>query len=84
MGRVLFSRDAIRALQRMPINSAELIRSKIAQLSAAPDSLGNNVKALKGHRKHYRLRVGDWRIVFRQDGDVLHVLEIGPRGSIYD
>jgi hypothetical protein len=30
------------------------------------------------------LSISHWRTVFRQDGDVLHVLEIGPRGSIYD
>lgn len=41
----------------------------------------NNVKALKG-REAIRLRVGDWRVIM-DDGVVLAVLEIGPRGDIY-
>lgn len=44
-----------------------------------------NVKKLKG-RDGYRLRVGDWRVVYDiHNGElVLLVIEIGPRGSIYD
>lgn len=84
MKRVLFSRDATKSLQRMPANTAGQLRAKIAQLATTPDALDNNVKALKGYRGYYRLRVGDWRVVFRRDADALFVLEIGPRGSIYD
>ena len=29
------------------------------------------------------LRVGDWRVIMDEDGVVLAVLEIGPRGGIY-
>ncbi len=44
-----------------------------------------NVTPLKG-RPGYRLRVGDWRVVYELDhaGRRLIVLDIGPRGSIYD
>ena len=48
-----------------------------------PASQGNNVKALKG-REGIRLRVGDWRVIMDDRGTVLAVLEIGPRGGIYD
>jgi mRNA interferase RelE/StbE len=41
------------------------------------------VKKLQG-RDGYRLRVGDWRVIFDRDGVVLAILEIGPRGSIYE
>ena len=48
-----------------------------------PASQGNNVKALKG-REGIRLRVGDWRVIMDDRGTVLAVLEICPRGGIYD
>ena len=67
----------------MPTVAARLIRSKIEQYADAPASLANNVKKLQG-RNGYRLRVGDWRVIFDQDGVVLDVLQIGPRGSIYE
>jgi len=45
-----------------------------------------NVKALTGELKgDYRLRVGDWRILFTPDkkSKVIHVYAILPRGRAY-
>lgn len=65
----------------MPANEAARIRAKIMQYADAPESLSANVKALKG-QSTLRLRVGDWRVVF-EDGVVIDVLRIAPRGSVY-
>ena len=48
----------------------------------APESLASNVKQLKGS-PFMRLRVADWRVIFDDDGNVLSILKIGARGSIY-
>lgn len=78
--KVHYSMSAQLALRRS--EKRELIRQKIEQLAIDPESLASNVKRLHG-RKESRLRVQDWRVIFRIEGDVLHVREIGPRGSIY-
>ena len=83
MKQIAFSKTAVRALRRMPSHAAALIRAKIKQYATDPESLGNNVKALRG-RDGFRLRVGDWRVIFDEDGRVISVLEIGPRGGAYD
>ncbi|MDR6772926.1 type II toxin-antitoxin system RelE/ParE family toxin [Azospirillum sp. BE72] len=43
------------------------------------------MKKLKG-RDGYRLRVEDWRVIYTIEAGVLVliVIEIGPRGDIYD
>lgn len=82
MKTIAYTSAAIKALKRMPADIAGRIRSKVKQYAADPASLANNVKALKG-RKGIRLKVGDWRVIMN-DGAVLAVLEIGPRGSVYD
>ncbi len=84
MKRIAYSKDALRALSRMPANVAVLIRSKIAQYAADPASLANNVKALKGEEGIARLRVGDWRVLFSEDGSVIAIIRVVPRGSAYD
>lgn len=66
----------------MPVNTSSLIRAKIVQYATDPASLANNVKALQG-RTGIRLRVGDWRVIM-EDGVVLDVIEIGPRGGVYE
>jgi mRNA interferase RelE/StbE len=80
---IRYRKAATKALLRMPANTARLIRSKIEQYASNPDSMANNIKKLQG-RDGYRLRVGDWRVIFDRNGVVLDILEIGPRGSIYE
>ena len=67
---------AIRVLRRMPVNKNEAY-------SQDPASQANNVKSLKG-RDGIRLRVGDWRVIMDEQDNVLAILDIGPRGGIYD
>jgi mRNA interferase RelE/StbE len=80
---VSFTRAARKALVRMPRNEAERIRRKIDQYAADPSSLANNVIAMSGS-PFIRLRVGDWRVVMNDQGAVLEVVKVGPRGGIYD
>ncbi len=79
---IAYTRAAIKVLRRMPANVAARIEAKVNEYAADPSALANNVTALKG-RDGVRLRVGDWRVIMH-DGVVLAVLDIGPRGGIYD
>jgi mRNA interferase RelE/StbE len=83
MKQISFTRAALKSLRRMPANTAALIRSKIAAYAEEPASQANNVRALKG-RTGIRLRVGDWRVIMDDQGNVLAVLQIGPRSGVYD
>jgi mRNA interferase RelE/StbE len=84
MKRIAYSKEAAKTLRRMPANIAKLIVSKIEQFAADPSSLANNVKALKGEKDTIRLRIGDWRVVMTDEGEVLAVIRIAPRGEAYD
>jgi len=49
-----------------------------------PYALNNNLTKLQG-RGAYRLRVGNWRVIYERHDDrlVMLILEVGPRGGIY-
>lgn len=81
--RIAYSRDAMKTLRRMPANTSKRIRSKVQTYAKDPESLANNVQPLKGERGTFRLRVGDWRIIFTENDDVVAVIRIAPRGSVY-
>ena len=85
MYTVEYSRDAVRTLRRMPRNTADLIRSKIAALAVEPQAANNNVKALTG-RPGFRLRVGDWRVIYDLDDGlrILAVERVAPREGVYE
>jgi len=82
--QIAYSKDAQRTLRKIPANTAKRIMAKIAQFASDPKSLSNNVKTLTGTDDLIRLRVGDWRVIMNDDGTVLLILKIGPRGGVYD
>ncbi|KAB2752332.1 type II toxin-antitoxin system RelE family toxin [Brucella anthropi] len=84
MKQITYSREATKTLIKMPANTAKLIRSKIEQYAADPASLANNVKVLKGGEGIFRLRVGDWRVLFTDEGEIIAIVRIAPRGSVYE
>jgi mRNA interferase RelE/StbE len=85
MFTLLITPDAIKTLRRMPANTARLIRSKIDRLARDPMAPSPNATKLQG-RDGYRLRVGDWRVIYELDHGrrTLTVLRIGPRGGVYE
>ncbi len=80
---IAYTRTAVKDLSRIPADRAKLIQAKISQYAAAPTSLANMISRLQG-RPGYRLRVGDYRVIFDQDGRVLTILHIGHRGNVYE
>jgi mRNA interferase RelE/StbE len=65
---------------------------KATQLRLTPkiDALAKNprprgVKKLQGYENTYRIRVGDYRVIYEIHDDILRVLvvTVGPRGGIY-
>jgi mRNA interferase RelE/StbE len=82
MKTITYTPRAARAL-REHANRAQLILSKIEQYAADPAAQANNVKKLRG-RHDYRLRVGDFRVVFSETNDTITIHDIGPRGGIYE
>lgn len=78
---IRFSKSAARALLRS--NKRALIRQKIDDLADDPLALSGNIKKLQG-RDEYRLRIQDWRVLFRIEGNTLWIDDIAPRGSAYE
>lgn len=66
----------------MPRNLAHTIEKKIAMLADDPYSPNNNATKLQG-REGYRLRVGDWRVLYDLLQDRIVILDVKPRGGAY-
>ena len=81
---VSYAKEALRAMARMPRNTRDLIRDKLVQYAENPATLANNVKKLQGFDDRYRLRVGDWRVIFDVEGNVIMVAKVVPRGRAYE
>ena len=84
MYKLAYAKQAVRALRKMPSNTASLIREKLTLLAENPFGAHSNAKKLQG-RSAYRLRVGDWRVIYEINNEELHifVIKIAPRGEVY-
>jgi mRNA interferase RelE/StbE len=84
MKMITYSKDAIRTLRRLPRNISALIVSKIELFASDPSALSNNLKPLSGRPGEFRLRIGDWRVIMTETGEIVAVIKIGARGSVYE
>lgn len=83
MYKIIFSKNADKALRRMPNNIAVIISQKIKEIASSPYKM-RNVKKLTNH-PGYRLRVGDWRVIYTvNDNELLiMVINVKTRGEVY-
>lgn len=83
MYSVIIERNALKSLAAIPDKDAKKITKAIDEL--AKNTRPNGVKKLKGHDDLYRIKVGNYRIIYEiNDGElVIVVVEIGHRKEVY-
>jgi len=71
-------------LEVLPYNVVLKIKADI--LSLADDPFPTGYKKLKGLKNMYRIRVGDYRVIYtiHQQTITIEILKIGHRKDIYD
>jgi mRNA interferase RelE/StbE len=81
--QVIIHRKAEKILKRLDGETLERIRGAIGGLANEPRPA--RVKKLTGYDNLYRIRVGDWRIIYAIEDDrlIILVLEISTRGGAY-
>ena len=80
---VVFTRRAAKDLRSLPRDDRDRALDRITAFAAEPTAPHHDVIHLVGQSKGYRLRVGDWRVVFNVNADVIEVLRIGHRREVY-
>lgn len=81
MYRIIIKKPAKKFIDRLPQNEKRRLVEAIERL---PE--GSDMKRMQGHEGLYRLRVGDYRIIYTIDkGElVICVIAAGNRGQIYN
>jgi len=80
--QVILEQQPQKMLRRLPRDMRERVDRVLLALTDNPRPHG--CKKLTGHEL-YRIRVGEWRIIYAVEDDrlIVLVLEIAPRGSAY-
>ena len=79
--RTIWKQTAKKDLRRL---ESALAQRLILAVEIFAETGRGDVKSLQGsYPRMFRLRIGDWRIIFQVEGDVLNVLRVLPRGQAY-
>lgn len=81
--QIIVERAAERSLHRLPKPLAARVQAAINRLALDPRPPG--CLKLTGYDNLWRIRVGDWRIIYAIHDDqlIVVVVEVEPRGDAY-
>jgi mRNA interferase RelE/StbE len=79
--RIEYGPNALDELDRLPGRARAQVLRKIERLQ---HGLVGNIKRLQQGEAAYRLRMGDYRVLFDVEGDVIVIRNVGHRKNIYD
>ena len=82
--KIIITRKAEKDLNKLPANIKNKITQKIITLSKNPNALVNNITKLVGEKDLYRLRVGNYRVIYTDTLAILYIEKIKPRGKAYN
>ena len=76
---------AVRQLRAIPQTAALTILRALTPLGDDPRRQDADIKKLAGYTDRYRLRVGDYRVIYEFDlaRNELHLIALGNRKEIY-
>lgn len=81
-----FLKEAVTELEHIDPIWQKRIINKIKILAKEPKALANNIKKPKGkYHDYYRLRIGEYRVIFSMEKNelIILIIRIGHRRKIY-
>ena len=80
---IIIDQAAQKTLRRLPRDLQQRLGKALLVLETDPRP--QNSRQLAGYQDTYRLRVGDWRIIYTIQDEklVITVIRIGSRGDVY-
>ena len=83
--KIAFQKSAYREYQKLPRKVREKIDESLQILSISPFNDILNFRKIRGQEQHYRVRVGDYRIVYTPKAStlIIRVIRVGHRKDVY-
>ncbi len=82
---VLYSKQSEKYLSRLTKSKTITILNRIEFIASNPSKPDNNIRKLIGTSSSYRLRIGNFRVIYHLDAGnkTIFITKIAPRGSAY-
>jgi len=85
MKQIIFTKRAEKFLEKLDKSDKNLSYEMALELKVLRvDPLNSKVKKIVRSDSLYRVRVGKYRIIYRFDSELIHILNIAKREDVYD
>ncbi len=83
--KVLFQKSAYKEYRKLPKSVQNKVDEVLEILSINPLGEVLRFKKIRGKENHYRIRVGDYRIIYTPQNDqlIIRVIRVGHRKDVY-
>ena len=83
MYKLEFKKSAVKEAKKLSTPVWNRIREQILDLQNSPTS--QNSKPLRGYKGYFRIRIGDYRVVYfvNKDKSMVTIFKIGHRKDVY-
>jgi len=81
MFEVFFSEKAKKDFQILSDETKKLVSKKLVSFQKNPASV--RIRKIVNSKNYFRLRVGDFRVVFEKEGKLIKIFRIRHRNEIY-
>ena len=85
MFQVVFQKSAFKEYEKLPAKVRQKVDEALEMLSINPYSEVLKFKKIRGKEDHFRMRVGDYRIIYSPQSEklIVRVIRIGHRKDVY-
>ncbi|MDE1827194.1 MAG: type II toxin-antitoxin system RelE/ParE family toxin [Thaumarchaeota archaeon] len=81
--KVLVKKETSDKIDRFPSDLKDRIKESLKELEITWPMSRLDIKKLKGYDNHYRIRVGDYRILFFRESGTAKVYDVSHRHDVY-
>ena len=78
---IKYHKRAVKFINSLPPKERQRIKDGINKLITSPENC--DIKVLEGYVDLYRLRIGQYRVIYTKNNVILFIADIGSRGDIY-
>lgn len=75
---IQITKTAIKSIKRLDAPTRERILNSINKLPSG------DIKRLQRYSNYYRLRIGNFRVIYSSENDTITISDVLPRGEAYD
>jgi mRNA interferase RelE/StbE len=83
--KVLFQKSAFKEYKKLPIKVRRKVDESLEILSINPLSEILKFKKIRGKDNHYRIRIGEYRMIYSPQDEnlIVRVIRVGHRKDVY-